>query len=89
MSVTLEDLAARVCVLERVVGERDESPFTAHDAFTDVRSRIMTLQLKMTSVRLEVETLGRDVRRLGSLGAAVDAIASHLGVRAPEDAAQQ
>ncbi|MEU7146325.1 hypothetical protein ABZ942_43295 [Nocardia sp. NPDC046473] len=88
MPVTLEDLQARMCVLERVVGEHGERPFSAHDAFMDVRDRIMTLQLRMTSMRLEMEELVDEVHDLGGLGVAVAAIASHLGVAVPGDAAQ-
>ncbi|MFI6047603.1 hypothetical protein ACIA8C_38715 [Nocardia sp. NPDC051321] len=88
MSVTLEDLAARVCVLERLVGEHGDRPFSADDAFKDVRNRITSLQLSVISLRRQTEELIDDVHDQGSMGAAVAAIASHLGVTVHEDEAR-
>lgn len=88
MSETLEDLAARVCVLERLVGDRGETPFSADDAFKDVRGQITTLQLRVMSMRHQLEELVDEVHDQGRMGVSVAAIASHLGVTVPEGAAK-
>ncbi|MFB8279112.1 hypothetical protein [Nocardia colli] len=79
---TLEELAGRVCVLEKLVGDRGGEPFSADDAFKDVRERIVTLQLRVISMRHQLEELVDDRHAQGLV---VAAIASHLGVKPPED----
>ncbi|WP_433655758.1 hypothetical protein ACQPW1_32875 [Nocardia sp. CA-128927] len=99
MSVTLEDLEARVCVLERLVGDSGETTFSPGDAFKDVRSRITTLQLRVMSMRHQLEELVDDgsankdqllgLRHdMSDQGVAIAAIASHLGVAVPEEEAK-
>lgn len=77
---TLEELAGRVCVLEKLVGDRGGAPFSADDAFKDVRERIVTLQLRVISMRQQLEELIDDQSAQGVL---VAAIAAHLGVKPP------
>lgn len=79
---TLEELAGRVCVLEKLVGDRGETPFSADDAFKNVRERLVTLQLRVISMRHQLEEL---VDGQSAQGVLVAAIASHLGVKPPAE----
>ncbi|MEV6559034.1 hypothetical protein AB0M22_25195 [Nocardia sp. NPDC051756] len=78
----LDELEYRVSVLEKLVGDRGETPFSANDALKGVRKRILSMQLSVIGMRRQLEELVDD---RSSQGLVVAAIASHLGVKPPEE----
>ncbi|MFE9576614.1 hypothetical protein ACFYO1_09555 [Nocardia sp. NPDC006044] len=69
-------------MLEKLVGARGETPFSADDALKDVRKRILSLQLSVIGMRHQLEEVVDD---RSSHGLVVAAIASHLGVKPPQE----
>ncbi|MFC9440352.1 hypothetical protein [Nocardia sp. NPDC057030] len=75
----LDELESRVSVLEGLVGAR-ATPFAADDGVTNVRKRILSLQLSVIGMRRQLEKLIDD---RSAQGTTVAAIAAHLGVKPP------